>query len=59
VIVPVKEYGEDFACDVHWEDQDGKMQHQEQLFFNQQSIEPLDSMKDFQLHEIWQHYYKN
>lgn len=59
VIVPLKEYDEDLSCDVHWEDPNGVMQRKSQLLFNQNNLEPLDSITDFQLHEIWQHYYKN
>jgi hypothetical protein len=58
VIIPLKEYGDDISCDVHWEDANGVMQRQSQLFFHHDNLEPLDSIKDFQLHEIWQHYYK-
>jgi hypothetical protein len=56
VIVPVKEYGEDLACEVHWQDGDSKMEAK-QLFFNVKNLEPLDSIRDFQLHELWQLHY--
>jgi hypothetical protein len=59
VIVPIKQFGDDLSCDVHWEDSEGKMQHHNQLFFNNENIEPLDAMKDFQLHEIWENYYQS
>jgi hypothetical protein len=57
VIVPLKEYGEDISCNVYWEDGEGKVQQQLHLLFNHLNIVPLDSMRDAQLHEIWQHYY--
>jgi hypothetical protein len=57
VVVPLKEYGEDVSCDVHWEDSNGVMQRKDQLLFSLNNIEPLDSIKEFQLHEIWMHYY--
>jgi hypothetical protein len=58
VIVPIKEYGDDLSCDVRWEDDEGIMHTQSQLFFSQSNIEPVDALKDFKLHEIWQHYYE-
>jgi len=58
VVVPIKEYGDDLSCDVRWQDADGKMHEQNQLFFSHQNIEPLDPMKDFELHELWAHHYK-
>jgi hypothetical protein len=58
VIVPIKEYGDDVSCDVRWEDDEGIMHAQDKILFSHQNIEPLDALKDFKLHEIWQHYYK-
>ena len=59
LIVPIKEFGDDVSCDVHWEDSNGVMQRQYQLLFSQDNLEPLNQMRDFQLHEIWQHYYSS
>jgi hypothetical protein len=57
VVIPLKIYGDDLSCDVRWEDSNGELQQQQQLFFNHENIEPLDEMKDYSLQEIWQHYY--
>ena len=57
LIIPIKEYGDDVSCDVRWEDDNGELQLKERLFFKTENIEPLDPLKNFQLQEIWVHYY--
>ena len=54
VVVPLKDFGDDFSCDVHWADETGKFHVMNQLLFSGQNIEPLDSLKDYKLHELWQ-----
>jgi hypothetical protein len=56
VVIPLKEYGDDISCNVYWEDSEGKIQQQQRLLFNSLNIEPLDSLRDFHLHEVWQHH---
>ena len=52
VVIPVKEFGDDVSCVVRWEDGEGKVHEQSQLFFNNQNIEPVDAMKDYPLAEL-------
>ena len=60
VVIPIKVFGDDLSCDVRWEDSNGELQEQNNLFFNVANIEPLNDMKDKDngLYDIWQHYYK-
>lgn len=55
VVIPVKEFGEDLSCVVRWEDGEGKIHEESGLFFNNQNIEPLDTMKDYELADLWQY----
>lgn len=57
VVIPIKQYGDDLSCDVRWEDATGQQLQLKDLFFSQQNIVPLDPLKDFKLHELWEHYY--
>ena len=53
VVVPVRAFGDDLSCDVHWKDEQGELHAMKQLFFNNQNIEPVDPLKDYLLHELW------
>ena len=56
VIVPVRNFGEDIACDVRWKDNNGELQAKEGLLFKIENIEPINAMKNYQLHELWTSY---
>lgn len=56
VIIPVKNYGGEIACDVRWKDINGELQVKGGLFFNAENIEPIDAMKNYQMHELWSSY---
>jgi hypothetical protein len=57
LVIPVKDYGDDVACDVRWEDDNGELQMKERLFFKAENIEPIDGIRNYLLHELWAHYY--
>lgn len=57
LIVPLKEYGNDVSCDIRWEDGNGELQVLHEKLFSVENIEPLNSLIDDKLHEIWEHYY--
>ena len=59
VVVPLSSYGDDVACEVRWEDENGVLQLKERLLFNADNIEPLNEFQHFQLYELWKHYYNS
>ena len=56
VVIPLESFGDDFACDVRWEDNLGVLHLKTRLFFTGSNIEPVNEMKQFNLYELWQHY---
>lgn len=58
VVVPIKKYGDQISCDVRWKDAAGDINHREDLMFSGAYLVPLDAMKDFKLHDIWEEYNK-
>jgi hypothetical protein len=59
LVVPQKVYGEDISCDVWWKDENGDLQQRPQLLFHGENLEPLNSMEDFHLYELWENCYKS
>ena len=57
LVVPLKSYGQDFSCEVRWEDGYGVLHVKESLLFNSENLKPLNPLLDSKLFEIWQHYY--
>lgn len=57
LVVPLKSYGSDLACEVRWEDESGVLHSKEHLLFNGENLKPLNPLIDSKLFEIWQHYY--
>ena len=57
VIVPISTIGDDVACEVRWEDENGMLQLKERLLFNAENIEPLNEFLNDSLYELWKHYY--
>ncbi len=58
VVVPVKKYGDQISCDVRWKDESGETKHRDDLMFSSAYLLPLDAMKDFKLHDLWEDYIK-
>ena len=58
VVVPVKKYGDQISCDVRWKDEAGETQQRDELMFSSAYLLPLDAMKDFKLHDLWEEYTK-
>lgn len=58
LVVPIKKYGDQISCDVRWKDAAGDVSHREDLMFSGAYLVPLDAMKDFKLHDIWEEYNK-
>jgi hypothetical protein len=57
LIIPLKVYGTDVSCDIRWEDANGELKVLHEKIFSIENIEPLNSLIDDKLHEIWEHYY--
>jgi hypothetical protein len=57
LVVPVKSYGSDLACQVRWEDEWGVLHLKENLLFNSENLKPINPLLDSRLFEIWQHYH--
>lgn len=58
LVVPVKKYGDQISCDLRWRDASGEVHHREDLMFSGAYLLPLDAMKDFKLHDLWEEYNK-
>lgn len=54
VVVPVKKYGDQISCNLHWKDDSGAILAREELMFSSAYLQPLDAMKDFRLYELWE-----
>lgn len=54
VLVPVKRYGDQISCRLHWKDESGEVCAHEELMFSSAYLEALDAMKDFRLYELWE-----
>lgn len=59
VVVPVKKYGDQISCDIRWKDDGGETKHRDDLMFSSAYLLPLDAMKDFKLHDLWEEYIKS
>ena len=57
VIIPVRLLGDEVSCDVRWQDGNGELQLKEQLIFRIDNLEPVDAMRNYELFELWNHYY--
>ena len=57
VVVPIKKVGDEFSCDVRWEDANGELQQKTDVLFIAENIEPLNEFVDSSLHDLWKHYY--
>lgn len=57
VIIPVKSFGDDFSCDVRWQDELGEDHLKENLFFHRENLAPIDPMMNYNLYEIWNAHY--
>jgi hypothetical protein len=57
LVVPLKVYGNDLSCDVRWENSNGELQHLPQILFATDNLEPLNSMKDDKLQDLFDHFY--
>lgn len=58
VVVPVKKYGDQISCDIRWRGDEGETKHRDDLMFSSAYLLPLDAMKDFKLHDLWEEYIK-
>ncbi len=58
VVVPVKKYGDQIACNLRWRDESGDVSTREELVFSSAYLLPVDAMKDYALHELWEEYMK-
>ena len=59
VVIPVKALGEEVACDVRWENDNGELKELHNVVFINDNLTPLNPMIDDKLYEVWQHYYSN
>ena len=59
LIVPMKLFGAEASCDIRWEDENGELFLLENRFFVCDNLVPLNAMLEFNLQELWQHYYNS
>lgn len=57
LVIPLRDYGDEVACDVRWEDDNGELQMKEQVIFNTENLEPINKLINTELYELWEHYY--
>jgi hypothetical protein len=57
LIVPLRSLGEEFSCDIRWEDEGGELKVLHNKIFIGANLVPLNAYLDEKLHELWQHYY--
>ena len=57
LVVPLKSYGADLACEVRWEDEYGVLHSKASLLFNNENLRPINPLLDVKLFEMWKHYY--
>lgn len=58
LIVPLKKIGEAVSCDVRWQEDTGEMQVRNGLMFSISNLDPLDQLREFELVEMFKHYYQ-
>ena len=58
LIIPVKTYGDQIVCDVVYKDPEGEIAQKSNLMFAASNLEPVDAIKDFDLHTIWENFSK-
>lgn len=56
LLIPVRSYEDEVACDVRWEDDNGVLHLRENLIFSAANIERIDALQNMPLYELWQHY---
>lgn len=57
LVVPVREYGGEFACDVRWTNDDGNPEVIHHLVFASENLESVNALVDEERFELWEHYY--
>ena len=58
LVVPVKELGNEWSCDIRWEDSEGHLQFLQNKIFVKESLVPVNQFVDNKLYELWKHYYQ-
>jgi hypothetical protein len=58
LIVPIKNFGDEALCDVRWQDDSGEMNLRQNTMFSISNLVPLERLRDFDLFEIYKHYYQ-
>jgi hypothetical protein len=59
LVVPIKLYDREAQCDVRWQADDGQMYFRSNMMFSTANLVALDRLRDFELFEIFQHYYQD
>lgn len=57
LVVPQRELGAEWACDVRWEDGNGELHVINGIMFSNENLMPLNALIDVKLYELWTHYY--
>ena len=57
LVVPLRALGDEVACDVRWENENGELNMLENIVFVSDNLMPINALSDTSLLEIWQHYY--
>jgi len=57
LIVPIKVFGGETSCDIHWQSDTGEWQLLQDKFFACENLEPLNAMLEFELYAVWKKHY--
>src|SRR5688572_30423433 len=57
LIVPMKSFGAEVLCEIHWVDTYGDLQVLHSKMFLTENLEPLNALMYDNLYAIWQQYY--
>ena len=57
LVVPVKKFDHEVACDIRWEDEHGRLHVRENKVFSSENLTPLNALSEMDLYELWEHYY--
>jgi hypothetical protein len=57
LVVPMRAFDDEVACDIRWEDDNGELQWVQNKIFVVRNLVPLNPLLDIKLQELWHHFY--
>jgi hypothetical protein len=57
IVIPLKQLGEEFSCDIRWQDTAGDSQVIHNAVFVVENLEPLNALMEDNLYALWKQYY--